>query len=52
VSVPLVSGFSPSQVQAGLKAGFHRYVTKPYKLASRLDAIDDSLKYCFGLKVT
>jgi CheY-like chemotaxis protein len=37
-----------SQVQAGLKAGFYRYLTKPYKLPDLLDAIDDSLAYNLG----
>jgi CheY-like chemotaxis protein len=35
----------PAQVQAGLKAGFYRYLTKPYKLPDLMDAIDDSLGY-------
>jgi CheY-like chemotaxis protein len=39
-----------SQVLAGLKAGFYRYLTKPYKLADLLDAIDDSLGYSLGGK--
>jgi CheY-like chemotaxis protein len=50
--IAVSSDAQESQVQAGLNAGFHRYVTKPYKLASLLDAIDDSLRYCLGLKVT
>jgi CheY-like chemotaxis protein len=39
-----------SQVQAGLKAGFYRYLTKPYKLPDLLDAIDDSLGYSLGVR--
>jgi DNA-binding response OmpR family regulator len=39
-----------SQVQAGLKAGFYRYLTKPYKLPELLAAIDDSLGYSSGVR--
>jgi response regulator RpfG family c-di-GMP phosphodiesterase len=37
-----------AQIQAGLNAGFYRYLTKPYKLTDLLDAIDDSLRYGLG----
>ena len=37
-----------AHIQAGLKAGFYRYLTKPYKLTDLLDAIDDSLRYGLG----
>ena len=37
-----------AQIQAGLQAGFYRYLTKPYKLFDLLDAIDCSLNYCLG----
>jgi CheY-like chemotaxis protein len=46
--IPVVAVSSeafPAQVQAGLKAGFYRYLTKPYKLPDLMDAIDDSLGY-------
>jgi CheY-like chemotaxis protein len=35
----------PAQIQAGLKAGIHRYLTKPYMLSDFMAAIDDSLGY-------
>jgi CheY-like chemotaxis protein len=35
----------PAQIQAGLNAGFHRYLTKPYMLSDLMAAIDDSLGY-------
>jgi CheY-like chemotaxis protein len=33
------------QIDAGLQAGFYRYLTKPFKLTDLLDAIDNSLGY-------
>ena len=33
-----------AHVQAGLQAGFARYLTKPYKLTDLLEAIDCSLR--------
>jgi CheY-like chemotaxis protein len=39
-----------SQIEAGLKAGFYRYLTKPYKLSDLLDAIDDSLGCHLGIE--
>jgi CheY-like chemotaxis protein len=35
----------PAQIQAGLKAGIQRYLTKPYMLSDFMAAIDDSLGY-------
>jgi hypothetical protein len=32
-----------TQIEAGLQAGFYRYLTKPYKLTDLLGAIDTSL---------
>lgn len=34
-----------NQIDAGLKAGFYRYLTKPFKLTDLLDAIDNSFGY-------
>lgn len=34
-----------TQIDAGLQAGFYRYLTKPFKLTDLLDAIDNSLGY-------
>jgi CheY-like chemotaxis protein len=49
--IAVSSDAQESQVQAGLKAGFHRYLIKPYKLPALLDAIDDSLMYSLRSKV-
>jgi CheY-like chemotaxis protein len=38
----------PEQIQAGLNAGFYRYLTKPYILSDLMAAIDDSLGYTLG----
>jgi CheY-like chemotaxis protein len=38
----------PAQIQAGLDAGFYRYLTKPYMLSDLMAAIDDSLGYTLG----
>ncbi|MCJ7800159.1 MAG: response regulator [Polaromonas sp.] len=37
-----------TQIDAGLQAGFYRYLTKPYRLGDLLDAIDSALRYSFG----
>jgi len=50
--IAVSSDAQASQVQAGLKAGFYRYLTKPYKLPDLLEAIDDSLGYNMGIKAT
>jgi DNA-binding response OmpR family regulator len=34
-----------TRIQAGLQAGFYRYLTKPHKLTDLLDAIDGSLSF-------
>lgn len=34
-----------TQIDAGLRAGFYRYLTKPFKLTDLLDAIDNSCGY-------
>jgi len=34
-----------TQIDAGLRAGFYRYLTKPFKLSDLLDAIDNSFGY-------
>jgi CheY-like chemotaxis protein len=34
-----------TQIDAGLQAGFYRYLTKPFKLSDLLDAIDNALGY-------
>jgi CheY-like chemotaxis protein len=34
----------PHQIAKGLKAGFFRYLTKPYKLEDLMRAIDDALR--------
>jgi|GEM_PF-1639934 CheY-like chemotaxis protein len=34
-----------TQIEAGLQAGFYRYLTKPFKLTDLLDAIDNSFGY-------
>lgn len=36
------------QIDKGLKAGFFRYLTKPYKLDDLMNAIDDSLRHAAG----
>lgn len=46
--IALSTDASQTQIDAGLHAGFYRYVTTPYKLTDLLDAIDSSLRY--GLK--
>lgn len=46
--IAVSSDASSAQVQAGLQAGFYRYLTKPYKLMDLLEAIDCSLSYCLG----
>ena len=46
--IALSSDAQEAQVQAGLKAGFYRYLTKPYKLTDLLDAIDSALRYGLG----
>jgi len=46
--IAVSSDAHPAQIQAGLQAGFYRYVTKPYKLTDLLEAIDCSLSYCLG----
>lgn len=46
--IPVVAVSSDAhkiQIDAGLQAGFFRYLTKPFKLTDLLDAIDDSLGY-------
>jgi CheY-like chemotaxis protein len=35
----------PNQIDKGLKAGFFRYLTKPYRLDDLMKAIDDSLRH-------
>ena len=34
-----------TQIDAGLQAGFYRYLTKPFKLVDLLDAIDNAFGY-------
>ena len=46
--VALSADASQTQVDAGLQAGFYRYLTKPYKLTDLLDAIDGALMYGLG----
>ena len=38
----------PAHIEAGLQAGFYRYLAKPYKLTDLLQAIDGSLLYNQG----
>jgi CheY-like chemotaxis protein len=33
------------QIDSGLKAGFYRYLTKPFRLTELLDAIDDAVRF-------
>lgn len=35
---------SPTEIDAGMHAGFYRYITSPYHLADVMDAIDCSLR--------
>ena len=35
----------PHQIEKGLKAGFFRYLTKPYRLVDLMNAIDDALRH-------
>ena len=44
--IAVSSDAHPAQIEAGLQAGFYRYLTKPYKLIDLLEAIDCSLIYC------
>lgn len=37
-----------TQIDAGLQAGFYRYLTKPFKLVDLLDAIDSAFGYTLG----
>ena len=46
--IAVSSDAQETQIQAGLQAGFYRYLTKPYKLTDLLDAIDSSLRYGLG----
>jgi CheY-like chemotaxis protein len=39
----------PHQIAKGLKAGFFRYLTKPYKLEDLMTAIDDALQHAAGI---
>jgi CheY-like chemotaxis protein len=34
----------PKQIEAGLQAGYFAYLTKPYKIAALMDAIDSALQ--------
>ncbi len=43
--IALSSSAYPQQVEAGLRAGCYRYLTKPYKLDELMDAIDAALRY-------
>ena len=52
--IPIIavsSDAQASQVLAGLKVGFYRYLTKPYKLLNLLEAVDDALGYSLGISV-
>lgn len=46
--IAVSSDAMPAHVEAGLQAGFYRYLTKPYKLTDLLEAIDGSLLYRQG----
>lgn len=46
--IAVSSDAQEAQIQAGLQAGFYRYLTKPYKLTDLLDAIDDASRYSLG----
>lgn len=43
--IALSSDAYPHQIKHGLKAGFFRYMTKPYKLVVLIAAIDDALRH-------
>jgi CheY-like chemotaxis protein len=43
--IALSSDAYPSQIKAGLEAGFYRYLTKPFILAELMDAIEAALLY-------
>ena len=43
--IVLSSDAYPHQIKNGLKAGFFRYMTKPYKLVVLIAAIDDALRH-------
>ena len=43
--IALSSSTYPQQVEAGLRAGCYRYLTKPNKLDELMDAIDAALRY-------
>ena len=49
--IAVSSDAQASQVLAGLKVGFYRYLTKPYKLLNLLEAVDDALGYSLGISV-
>ncbi len=42
--IALSSSAYPQQVEAGLRAGCYRHLTKPYKLDELMDAIDAALR--------
>lgn len=43
--IALSSDAYPHQIEHGIAAGFFRYLTKPYKLADLMAAIDDALRH-------
>ncbi|MFZ6641767.1 response regulator [Undibacterium sp. TC4M20W] len=43
--IALSSDAFPHQIEKGIKAGFFRYLTKPYKLDDLMGALDDSIYF-------
>jgi CheY-like chemotaxis protein len=43
--IALSSDAQQTHIDQGLKAGFYRYLTKPFRLTDLLDAIDDAVRF-------
>jgi CheY-like chemotaxis protein len=43
--VALSANASPADIEAGLKAGFFRYMTKPFRFEHFMDTLDMALEY-------
>ncbi len=43
--IALSSDARQTQIDQGLKAGFYRYLTKPFRLTDLLNVIDDAVRF-------
>jgi CheY-like chemotaxis protein len=43
--IALSSDAFPHQIEKGIRAGFFRYVTKPYKITDLMNALDESIYF-------